>query len=103
MCQQEREVNVANPALLHEPHITDVVVIKEIRSQEQRRYDKGRDHAHLVCADIFLLDEIETRSDQHCCCKVQRRIDRRQIRDSDHKSAAASVNNFFMSSSSVPP
>src|SRR5262245_45886003 len=101
--QQQREVHIPNPALFSEPNTSHVVVIKKIRSEKQSGNNQGSRHARLMRADILLFDEIKTRSDQDRGREVQCRIQCRQIGNADHKSAAASVNNFRMSSSSVPP
>src|SRR5687768_8062697 len=97
MCNQEGKIDVPQPTLLRKSHRSDVVVVNEVRRQKHSGNHQRSYHASLMCADVFLLDEIETRSDENGGRKVQYGVYRRQIGDSDHKRPATSVNNLFTS------
>src|SRR5262245_1489441 len=102
MRDQQREIYISDPALFRESNAAYVVVVNQIRCEEQRGHDHSRDHAHLVSPNVSLLDEIKSGSNENRCRGVQDGIDVSQIGDADHKSFRASAASFANSLSSVP-
>ncbi len=81
---QDRKVQGPNPSLSRETDRPDMVVICQIRDQEQARGPKGRDHADLVRGDLLPTYEKVPDGQQDRAGAIEYSIDGGQDREREY-------------------
>ena len=91
MLKQNSKINRAHPTLAFERHGADFVVVDKIRNQKKARAGEGRKHARFVRFNILRVDEKKPENQERGAERVQRRIQRGQLRDGDQRGKISGV------------
>jgi hypothetical protein len=75
---EHREVRRADPSAAREAHITNLVVIEQVRDEEEHRYGERSDHTDAMRADVAALDEDEACEQQDRGDAIEYRVQRRE-------------------------
>ena len=89
--EQNSEIDRAYPTLAFKRHGADFVVVDEIRNQKKARAREGRKHARFVRFNALRLDEKKSENQKRGAERVQRRIQRGQVRDGDQRGKISGV------------
>jgi hypothetical protein len=77
--EKNRKIDDPYAALPFERYGTDLVMVKQIRSQKKNRARERSQHASFVRVDVSRLDKKISTDQEHGAERVQRGIERRQL------------------------